>query len=90
CARQNGHRNSSLAEVLVVAKNHPFYNPDTLSPVTSGVVQEMWNLIVQNNRGADACVSLRNKYRHSSYLSITGGGSGGIFVLFAVDAYEHR
>lgn len=31
-----------------------------------------------------------NTYRQSSYLSITGGGSGGQPMLFAVDVHENR
>ena len=31
-----------------------------------------------------------NVYRHSSYLSITGGGSGSIPMLFATDVHENR
>ncbi|KAI9046319.1 uncharacterized protein KD926_004157 [Aspergillus affinis] len=34
--------------------------------------------------------SLENTYRRSSYLSITGGGSGGQPMLFAVDVHENR
>ena len=31
-----------------------------------------------------------NTYRQASYLSITGGGSGGAPMLFATDAAENR
>lgn len=31
-----------------------------------------------------------NTYRRSSYMSITGGGSGGIPMMFAVDVHENR
>ncbi|KAF9893970.1 hypothetical protein FE257_008941 [Aspergillus nanangensis] len=34
--------------------------------------------------------SLQNTYRQSSYLSITGGGSGSVPMLFAVDVHENR
>lgn len=34
--------------------------------------------------------SPENTYRESSYLSITGGGSGGLPMLFATDAAENR
>ena len=34
--------------------------------------------------------SPENVYRESSYMSITGGGSGGIPMMFAVDAHENR
>ncbi|KAK3291399.1 uncharacterized protein B0H64DRAFT_366614 [Chaetomium fimeti] len=37
-----------------------------------------------------ADTSPENTYRHSSYLSITGGGSGGLPMLFATDAFENR
>jgi hypothetical protein len=32
----------------------------------------------------------KNTYRDGSYLSITGGGSGGLPMLFATDALENR
>ncbi|EMR90846.1 hypothetical protein ACHAPC_011178 [Botrytis cinerea] len=32
----------------------------------------------------------RNTYLHSSYTSITGGGSGAVPMMFAVDVYENR
>ncbi|KAI9042919.1 uncharacterized protein KD926_004709 [Aspergillus affinis] len=35
-------------------------------------------------------VDRRNTYRQSSYLSITGGGSGGTPMMFAVDVHENR
>ena len=35
-------------------------------------------------------LSPENSYRHSSYLSITGGGSGSIPMLFATDVHENR
>jgi hypothetical protein len=31
-----------------------------------------------------------NTYRQGSYISITGGGSGGVPMMFAVDAHENR
>lgn len=31
-----------------------------------------------------------NTYRQGCYLSITGGGSGGVPMLFATDAWENR
>jgi hypothetical protein len=34
--------------------------------------------------------SPENTYRQSSYMSITGGGSGGVPMLFAVDVHENR
>lgn len=35
-------------------------------------------------------VSPQNTYREASYLSISGGGSGGVPLLFAVDVHENR
>ncbi|KAF7917622.1 uncharacterized protein EAE98_010038 [Botrytis deweyae] len=35
-------------------------------------------------------VDPRNTYRHGSYMSITGGGSGAIPMMFAVDVHENR
>jgi hypothetical protein len=32
----------------------------------------------------------RNEYRRSSYISITGGGSGGARMFFLTDAMENR
>ncbi|KAL4786816.1 hypothetical protein BJX76DRAFT_71627 [Aspergillus varians] len=32
----------------------------------------------------------QNNYRHASYLSTTGGGSGGLPLMFATDAIENR
>ncbi|PQE22033.1 AMP-dependent synthetase and ligase protein [Rutstroemia sp. NJR-2017a BBW] len=32
----------------------------------------------------------RNTYRQGCYISITGGGSGGVPMMFAVDAHENR
>ncbi|BAE59594.1 hypothetical protein BDV35DRAFT_372926 [Aspergillus flavus] len=34
--------------------------------------------------------SPENVYRESSYMSITGGGSGGVPMMFAVDVHENR
>ncbi|EMR90452.1 hypothetical protein BcDW1_875 [Botrytis cinerea BcDW1] len=35
-------------------------------------------------------VNPQNTYRQASYMSITGGGSGGIPMMFAVDVHENR
>ncbi|KAJ5644201.1 uncharacterized protein N7484_006708 [Penicillium longicatenatum] len=100
----------SLAEVLAVAKSHPFYNPDILYPANADSVQAsrnsvighetepklqeqpllekktLYKVIARLTHDKDP----RNTYRHSSYMSITGGGSGGIPMFFAVDAHENR
>ncbi|KAJ5644425.1 hypothetical protein N7507_010436 [Penicillium longicatenatum] len=46
----------------------------------------LYNVIEQLTHDQDA----RNTYRHSSYMSITGGESGGIPMFFAVVAHENR
>ncbi|KAI9646630.1 hypothetical protein NHQ30_004626 [Ciborinia camelliae] len=35
-------------------------------------------------------VDPKNTYRHGSYMSITGGGSGAVPMMFAVDVHENR
>ncbi|KAJ5271623.1 hypothetical protein N7524_004892 [Penicillium chrysogenum] len=98
-----------LADVLAVAKIHPFYNPDVDYPPDADTVRRLRGLIDQKAKPALQEQPLLNKktlykvierlthdmdplntYRQSSYMSITGGGSGGIPMLFAVDAYENR
>ncbi|KAJ5435621.1 hypothetical protein N7445_006506 [Penicillium cf. griseofulvum] len=98
-----------LAEVLAVAKIHPFYNPDVDYPPDADTIQRLRELIDQKANPALQEQPLLDKktlykvierlihdtdrlntYRQSSYMSITGGGSGGIPMLFAVDAHENR
>ncbi|KAJ5087595.1 hypothetical protein N7456_011211 [Penicillium angulare] len=100
----------SLAEILAVAKTHPFYNPDITYPVTADEIQEICKSVVEKEANSNLQdqpllekktlykaiarlthdVNPRNAYRHGCYMSITGGGSGGVPMLFAVDALENR
>ncbi|KAF5879011.1 uncharacterized protein Bfra_006216 [Botrytis fragariae] len=100
----------SLAEVLAVAENHPFYNENILYPADSKSVTKLQESAFSKEKKADLeeqplldkktlyksikrlthDVDPRNTYRHGSYMSITGGGSGSIPMMFAVDAHENR
>ncbi|THV48368.1 hypothetical protein BGAL_0253g00170 [Botrytis galanthina] len=100
----------SLAEVLAVAKNHPFYNENVLYPADSQTVTKFQDSARSKEKDLDLQqqplldkktlyksiqrlthdVDPRNTYRHSSYMSITGGGSGAIPMMFAVDVHENR
>ncbi|TGO44720.1 hypothetical protein BCON_0471g00040 [Botryotinia convoluta] len=100
----------SLAEVLAVAENHPFYNEGILYPADLKTVMKLQESTFSKEKRADLQeqplldkktlyksikrlthdVDPRNTYRHGSYMSITGGGSGSIPMMFAVDARENR
>ncbi|KAJ5650761.1 uncharacterized protein N7484_004484 [Penicillium longicatenatum] len=99
----------SLAEVLAVAKTHPFYNPDVQYPADAKAIQRIRelvneqpalnlqdqplltkNILYKTIKRLTHDVDSQNTYRHSSYTSITGGGSGGIPMMFAVDVHENR
>ncbi|KAI3161985.1 hypothetical protein DTO039G3_8343 [Penicillium roqueforti] len=100
----------SLAEVLAVAKTHPFYNPDTVYPADAETIQNLRKTVTDQEAKAkfqeqpllekktlykaierlSHDVDPRNTYRQSSYVSITGGGSGGVPMMFAVDVHENR
>ncbi|PGH15468.1 hypothetical protein AJ79_02445 [Helicocarpus griseus UAMH5409] len=100
----------SLAEVLTVAKLHPFYDSEIQYPPKTEILQANLQKSVKNNANADLHsqpllhkkamyeaierlikdVSAENTYRHASYMTITGGGSGGIPMMFAVDVHENR
>ncbi|KAJ5273187.1 hypothetical protein N7478_008312 [Penicillium angulare] len=100
----------SLAEILAVAKTHPFYNADVTYPGTAAEIQEIRHSVVDKEVQPDLReqpllekktlykaisrlthdVDPQNAYRHGCYMSITGGGSGGVPMLFAVDAFENR
>ncbi|KAM0137032.1 hypothetical protein ACHAP3_004370 [Botrytis cinerea] len=100
----------SLAEVLAVAENHPFYNESILYPADSKTDTKLQESAISKAKGIDfqqqplldkkvlykAIKRLthdkdsRNAYLHSSYTSITGGGSGAVPMMFAVDVYENR
>ncbi|CAI7633957.1 unnamed protein product [Penicillium glandicola] len=98
-----------LAEVLAVAKIHPFYNPELVYPADAEMIQRLRESIDKKVKPALQEQPLLNKktlykvierlvhdmdplntYRQSSYMSITGGGSGGIPMMFAVDVQENR
>ncbi|KAJ5712223.1 hypothetical protein N7493_008691 [Penicillium malachiteum] len=98
-----------LAEVLAVAKIHPFYNPDFVYPADTETIQRLRESIDKNAKPALQEQPFLNKktlykvierlihdmdplntYRRSSYMSITGGGSGGVPMMFAVDVQENR
>ncbi|THC96580.1 hypothetical protein EYZ11_003920 [Aspergillus tanneri] len=99
-----------LAEVLAVAKMHPFYNPEIQYPPDANAIRAAREWIVGNAPEADIRaqpllqkndiykavermmhdMSPENVYRQSSYMSITGGGSGGLPMMFAVDVHENR
>ncbi|KAM0123574.1 hypothetical protein ACHAO1_011263 [Botrytis cinerea] len=100
----------SLAEVLAVAENHPFYNESILYPADSKTVTKLQESAISKAKEINfqqqplldkkvlykAIKRLthdkdsRNTYLHSSYTSITGGGSGAVPMMFAVDVYENR
>ncbi|KAF7904799.1 hypothetical protein EAF00_002133 [Botryotinia globosa] len=100
----------SLAEVLAVAKNHPFYNENVLYPADSQTVTKFQDSARSKEKELDFQqqplldkkilyksierlthdVDPRNTYRYGSYMSITGGGSGAIPMMFAVDVHENR
>ncbi|KAK6593629.1 hypothetical protein H4I95_11418 [Botrytis cinerea] len=103
-------RTYSLAEVLAVAENHPFYNESILYPADSKTVTKLQESAISKAKEINfqqqplldkkvlykAIKRLthdkdsRNTYLHSSYTSITGGGSGAVPMMFAVDVYENR
>ncbi|OQE42941.1 hypothetical protein PENCOP_c003G00376 [Penicillium coprophilum] len=100
----------SLAEVLAVARKHPFYNPEIAYPADEETIQRLREVVTDQNVKSELQkqpllgkktlykaierlthdVDPRNTYRESSYMSITGGGSGGVPMMFAVDVYENR
>ncbi|KAJ5971873.1 uncharacterized protein N7479_001791 [Penicillium vulpinum] len=100
----------SLAEVLAVAKTHPFYNPEIAYPANAEAIHRLQQLVAEQNAKPELQeqpllgkktlykvierlthdVDPRNTYRECSYMSITGGGSGGVPMMFAVDAHENR
>ncbi|KAJ6189765.1 hypothetical protein N7519_004673 [Penicillium mononematosum] len=100
----------TLAEVLAVAKTHPFYNPDIVYPADAETIESLRKTVTDQKekpRLQDQPllekktlykaierlthdVDPRNTYRQSSYMSITGGGSGGVPMMFAVDVHENR
>ncbi|KGO76099.1 hypothetical protein PITC_006420 [Penicillium italicum] len=98
-----------LADILAVAKTHPFYNSDVVYPADSETIQILRESVDRNAKPAfheQPLLSKKtlykvierlvhdvdplNTYRRSSYMSITGGGSGSIPMMFAVDAQENR
>ncbi|KAK2766869.1 hypothetical protein FQN54_006183 [Arachnomyces sp. PD_36] len=46
--------------------------------------------LIKTIRRLTADTNPRNGYRRSSYISITGGGSGGLPLIFATDSIENR
>ncbi|KAF7958172.1 hypothetical protein EAE96_003733 [Botrytis aclada] len=100
----------SLAEILAVAKNHPFYNENILYPADSKTVAKLQEtafskekkgnlqeqplldkkILYKSIKRLTHDVNPRNTYRHGSYMTITGGGSGSIPMMFAVDVHENR
>ncbi|KAK4940751.1 hypothetical protein LTR66_014882 [Elasticomyces elasticus] len=56
-------------------QEQPLLNKKTLYKVIGRLIHDMDPL---------------NTYRQSSYMSITGGGSGGVPMMFAVDVHENR
>ncbi|KAF7906960.1 uncharacterized protein EAF01_004547 [Botrytis porri] len=101
----------TLAEVMAVAENHPFYNEDIFYPADSKTVIKLQesafskekkvdlqeqplldkkNTVYKSIKRLTHDLDPKNTYRHGSYMSITGGGSGSIPMMFAVDAHENR
>ncbi|KAE8375733.1 hypothetical protein BDV26DRAFT_299489 [Aspergillus bertholletiae] len=100
----------SLAEVLAIAKKHPFYDPKIQYPPNARALQEARNSAGNHQTKADLRsqpllhkndiyktverlthdASPENVYRESSYMTISGGGSGGLPMMFAVDVHENR
>ncbi|CAG7952374.1 unnamed protein product [Penicillium salamii] len=98
-----------LADILAVAKVHPFYNPDSVYPADTEMIEKIRELIDRQSKPVLQEQPLLTKktlykvierlvhdmdplntYRRSSYMSITGGGSGGLPMMFAVDVHENR
>ncbi|ESZ90465.1 hypothetical protein SBOR_9159 [Sclerotinia borealis F-4128] len=99
-----------LAEVLVVAQTHPFYNKQISYPPNSATISRYQELAIDHKKDFDFQrqplldkktlyntiarlthdVNPQNTYRQASYMSITGGGSGGVPMMFAVDVHENR
>ncbi|KAI9035029.1 uncharacterized protein KD926_004703 [Aspergillus affinis] len=102
-----------LAEILAVAKIHPFYNPSVVYPPDQEKIQsavqsadtqslealratfESLPLVSKKNlyhviERLTKDLSPQNEYRRSSYVSITGGGSGGLPLMFISDTRENR
>ncbi|KAK7428403.1 hypothetical protein QQZ08_005022 [Neonectria magnoliae] len=102
--------NHSLAEVLAVAKIHPFYVSDVQYPPGAHIVQGIRERVAREPteanlqaqpllRKKDLYVTIErlvndtspeNAYRHSIYVSITGGGFGSKPLFFATDVHENR
>lgn len=100
----------SLAEILAVAKIHPFYNPDVQYPPGAEAIESAVYQAAKQSTDIDLSslpliskkdlykviarltddTSPQNEYRRSSYISITGGGSGGLPLMFMTDARENR
>ncbi|KAJ7816784.1 hypothetical protein B0H14DRAFT_3089749 [Mycena olivaceomarginata] len=85
-----------IEHVLAVATIHPFYQPTIQFPPDSDQIHE----VVSSSSTGISLVSTiqrlgsdrdpRNNYRRGSYISVTGGGSGGIPMMFATDGRENR
>ncbi|KAL4938913.1 hypothetical protein BDV06DRAFT_45867 [Aspergillus oleicola] len=96
----------TLEEVLAVAQLHPFYNSLIEYPPCEKAIEQVLAqkrcLDIQSQpllqkksiykvvKRLATDTNAQNAYRESSYLSITGGGSGGIPMMFAVDVHENR
>lgn len=100
----------SLAEILAVAKIHPFYNPNAQYPPGAETIESAVHQAAKQSTDIDLSsvpliskkdlykviarltddTSRQNEYRRSSYISITGGGSGGLPLMFMTDARENR
>ncbi|WEW61325.1 hypothetical protein PRK78_006815 [Emydomyces testavorans] len=100
----------SLAQVLAIARAHPFYS-DVKYPPTPDSVAEILAAVEDNNDDArdlkrfplsrketlyqtiqrlTADTNPRNGYRQRGYISVTGGGSGGVPMVFVTDSTENR
>ncbi|RHZ44878.1 uncharacterized protein CDV56_103207 [Aspergillus thermomutatus] len=100
----------SLADVLSIARIHPFYCEDVQYPPNADAIQAALEQSTKETATSDLLTqpllekksiykaverlvkdaSPENTYRQSSYMSITGGGGGGVPMLFAVDVHENR
>ncbi|KAJ7824266.1 hypothetical protein B0H14DRAFT_3728948 [Mycena olivaceomarginata] len=93
-----------IEHVLAVATIHPFYQPTIQFPPDSDQIHEVVSssstgLSVPLTHKKDLYQTIqrlgsdrdpRNNYRRGSYISVTGGGSGGIPMMFATDGRENR
>ncbi|KAF3926459.1 hypothetical protein AA313_de0207052 [Arthrobotrys entomopaga] len=77
----------SLQQVLAVAKVHPLYNSDVEYPPTPKQVLQIASDTENQN---DNTIDLTTLPLATKETFTTGGGSGGIPMVFATDVFENR